>query len=77
MSKDNIQEAVSKNLEKYFRDLGEQQASNIYDMVVQAVEKPMLEMVMTRAESNQSQAADMLGINRNTLRKKLQQHGLL
>jgi len=77
MSKDNIQEAVSKNLEKYFRDLGEQPASNIYDMVVQAVEKPMLEMVMHRADSNQSQAADMLGINRNTLRKKLQQHGLL
>ena len=46
-------------------------------MVVLAVEKPMLEMVMTRADSNQSQAADMLGINRNTLRKKLQQHGLL
>ena len=77
MSKDSIQEAVLKNLEKYFRDLGEQPASNIYDMVVMAVEKPMLEMVMSRADSNQSQADDMLGINRNTLRKKLQQHGLL
>lgn len=77
MSKDNLQEAVSKNLEKYFRDLGEQQASNIYDMVVLAVERPMLELVMMRAESNQSQAAEMLGINRNTLRKKLQQHGLI
>jgi len=77
MSKDNIQEAISKNLEKYFRDLGEQPASNVYDMVLSAVEKPMLEIVMTRAESNQSQAADMLGINRNTLRKKLQQHGLI
>jgi Fis family transcriptional regulator len=69
MSKDSIQDAVHKNLEKYFRDLGEQPASNIYDMVVHAVEKPMLEMVMIRASSNQSQAADMLGINRNTLRK--------
>jgi Fis family transcriptional regulator, factor for inversion stimulation protein len=77
MSKDSIQEAVHKNLEKYFRDLGEQPASNIYDMVVLAVEKPMLEMIMTRTDCNQSQAADMLGINRNTLRKKLQQHGLL
>ena len=77
MSKDSIQDAVSQNLEKYFLDLGEQPASNIYDMVVWAVEKPMLEMVMTRAERNQSQAADMLGINRNTLRKKLQQHGLI
>jgi Fis family transcriptional regulator, factor for inversion stimulation protein len=77
MSKESLQEAVLKNLEKYFRDLGEQPASNIYDMVVNAVEKPMLEVVMTRADSNQSQAAEMLGINRNTLRKKLQQHGLL
>ncbi|MCD6026672.1 MAG: Fis family transcriptional regulator [Solimicrobium sp.] len=77
MSKDNIQQAISKNLEKYFHDLGEQPASNIYDMVVLAVEKPMLEMVMSRAESNQSQAAEMLGINRNTLRKKLQHHGLI
>ena len=50
MSKESIQEAVHKNLEKYFRDLGEQPASNIYDMVVLAVEKkPMLEMVMTHA----------------------------
>jgi len=77
MSKDTIQEAIFKNLEKYFRDLGEQQASNVYDMVVLAVEKPMLEMVMNRTASNQSQAAEMLGINRNTLRKKLQQHGLI
>jgi Fis family transcriptional regulator len=77
MSKDSIQVAIQSNLEKYFHDLGEQPASNIYDMVVLAVEKPMLEMVMTRTERNQSQAADMLGINRNTLRKKLQQHGLL
>ncbi|MBX9899433.1 MAG: Fis family transcriptional regulator [Burkholderiaceae bacterium] len=77
MSKESLQEAVLKNLEKYFRDLGEEPASNIYDMVVNAVEKPMLEVVMTRADSNQSQAAEMLGINRNTLRKKLQQHGLL
>ena len=77
MSQDSIQVAIQSNLEKYFHDLGEQLASNIYDMVVLAVEKPMLEMVMTRTDRNQSQAADMLGINRNTLRKKLQQHGLL
>lgn len=77
MNHDNIQDAVLKNLTTYFQDLGEQPASNIYNMVLLAVEKPMLEMVMSRAAQNQSQAADMLGINRNTLRKKLQQHGLL
>lgn len=77
MSKDSIQDVVKKSLEKYFRDLGEQQPSNVYEMVVLTVEKPILEAVMERAGGNQSLAADMLGINRNTLRKKLQQHGLL
>jgi Fis family transcriptional regulator len=77
MSKDNIQDVVRKSLDKYFRDLGEQEPCNVYDMVVLTVERPILEAVMARAEGNQSHAAEMLGINRNTLRKKLQQHGLL
>ena len=53
------------------------QPHKVYEMVVFTVEKPMLEAVMARANGNQSHAAEMLGINRNTLRKKLQQHGLL
>ena len=77
MSKETIQEVVKKSLEKYFRDLGEQHPSNVYDMVVLTVELPVLEAVMVRAEGNQSLAAEMLGINRNTLRKKLQQHSLI
>jgi Fis family transcriptional regulator, factor for inversion stimulation protein len=77
MSKEHIQEVVKKSLEKYFRDLGEQRPSNVYEMVVLTVEKPILEAVMERAQGNQSHAAEMLGINRNTLRKKLQQHGLI
>ena len=77
MSKEHIQEVVKKSLEKYFKDLGEQRPSNIYEMVVLTVEKPILEAVMERAQGNQSHAAEMLGINRNTLRKKLQQHGLI
>ena len=77
MSKESIQEAVQKSLADYFNDLGEQQPSNVYDMVVHTVEKPVLEAVMARASGNQSQAAEMLGMNRNTLRKKLQEHGLI
>ena len=77
MSKDSIQDVVKKSLEKYFRDLGEQQPTNVYDMVITTVERPIFEAVMERAAGNQSQAAAMLGINRNTLRKKLQQHELL
>ncbi|WP_395822766.1 Fis family transcriptional regulator [Collimonas sp.] len=77
MSKESIQDVVRQSLEKYFKDLGEQPPSNVYDMVISTVEKPVLEAVIARADGNQSHAAEMLGINRNTLRKKLQQHGLL
>ncbi|MBS1169904.1 MAG: Fis family transcriptional regulator [Burkholderiaceae bacterium] len=77
MSKEDIQQVVRKSLEEYFTDLEDQKPSGIYDMLILTVEKPILEVVMARAGGNQSHAADMLGINRNTLRKKLQQHGLL
>jgi Fis family transcriptional regulator, factor for inversion stimulation protein len=77
MSKESIEDVVRKSLDRYFKDLGEQLPTNVYDMVVSTVEKPIFEAVMARADGNQSQAAEILGINRNTLRKKLQQHGLL
>ena len=78
MSKSSsIDDAVTKSLERYFRDLEGTQPSSIYDMVIQAVERPMLEVVMREAHGNQLRASEMLGINRNTLRKKLQQHGML
>ncbi|MEO5669296.1 MAG: helix-turn-helix domain-containing protein, partial [Ramlibacter sp.] len=49
----------------------------MYEMLVKAVEKPLLEVVMSKAEQNQSKAAEWLGLNRNTLRKKLLEHRLL
>jgi Fis family transcriptional regulator len=72
-----IDEAVTKSLEKYFRDLEGTRPAAIYEMVLRAVERPMLEVVMRQASGNQLRASEMLGINRNTLRKKLQQHGML
>ena len=49
----------------------------MYDMLVRAVEKPLLEVVMQHADKNQSRAAEWLGLNRNTLRKKLLEHKLI
>jgi Fis family transcriptional regulator len=46
-------------------------------MIIGAVERPMLEVVMRQAEGNQSKAAQWLGINRNTLRRKLLDHKLI
>lgn len=73
----SIDEAIIRSLEKYFRDLDGQTPSGVYDMVIQAVERPLLEVVMREADGNQVRASEMLGINRNTLRKKLLNHGLL
>ncbi len=69
-----IADSIRKSLERYFKDLDGERPRAIYDMVLKNVEKPMLEAVLNKAEGNQTYAAEMLGINRNTLRKKMQQH---
>ena len=73
----DISACVTGALEKYFRDLDGEMPCAIYDMVLKNVEKPMLEVVMRHADGNQTLAAEMLGINRNTLRKKLTEYDLL
>ena len=67
---------VTKSLKRYLKDLNGETPASLYDMVISQVEKPLLEIIMERADQNQSRAAQMLGINRNTLRKKLRDHGL-
>ena len=77
MSKKHIEECVRASLEGYFADLGGTEPDGMYDMLVRAVEKPLLEVVMAQADNNQSKAAQWLGLNRNTLRKKLLEHKLV
>ena len=67
-----ITECVRRTLEKYFKDLDGERPRTVYDMVLKNVEKPMIEVVLTHAEGNQTVAAKWLGINRNTLRKKIE-----
>lgn len=74
---DQICHAVREALEQYFRDLDGEMPQAIYDMVLSRVEKPMLEVVLDKAQGNQTRAAELLGINRNTLRKKMQEHDLI
>lgn len=73
----DLSKAVISTLEQYFMDLDGEIPSSVYDMVIRCVEKPMLELILLRTEGNQSQAAEILGINRNTLRKKLTEYQLL
>nr|WP_315208247.1 Fis family transcriptional regulator [uncultured Albidiferax sp.] len=77
MSQKSIDECVRASLESYFKDLDGIDPAGMYDMMVRVVEKPLLEVVMAQADYNQSRAAAWLGLNRNTLRKKLLEHHLM
>ena len=75
--KQPLRTSVLTALERYFNDLEGHQPDNVYDMVIGQVEQAMLECVITRTRGNQTRAAEVLGINRSTLRKKLKLYGLL
>ncbi len=76
-SKKHIDECIRASVEQYFKDLRGAEPSGLHELVIGAAEKPLLDVVMRHAEGNQSKAADWLGINRNTLRRKLLDHRLL
>ena len=71
-----IGRTVEKSLDEYFRKLDGETPHGIYDMVITNVERSLIASVMERAKGNQTQAADMLGLNRNTLRTKLTKYGI-
>jgi Fis family transcriptional regulator, factor for inversion stimulation protein len=68
--------AVKESLDDYFKHLDGEPPHAIYDMVLGCVEKPMLEYILNHVGGNQSKAAEILGLNRNTLRKKMAQYNL-
>lgn len=72
-----MSETVARALQDYLDTLGEHDASNIYRLVLDEVERPMLEVMMRYTHGNQSRAAQCMGINRATLRTKLKRHNLL
>jgi Fis family transcriptional regulator, factor for inversion stimulation protein len=77
MSKRHIEDCIRDSLEQYFRDLRGTEPHALHELIISTVEKPMLEVVMRQADGNQSKAAEWLGLNRNTLRRKLLDHRLL
>ena len=74
--KKNLSDNIDTLLDQYFNDLDGDKPTAIYEMVINTVEKPLLLYIMNKTEGNQSKAAKMLGLNRNTLRKKLKQYNL-
>jgi two-component system nitrogen regulation response regulator GlnG len=68
---------VYRFLEAYFKDhQGDLPCSGLYQIVLQEIEKPLIEITLNAVEGNQKKASEILGINRNTLRKKMQDLGL-
>ena len=77
MSSKHLEECIRESLEGYFKDLRGVEPTAMYEMILGVVEKPLLDVVMKHAEGNQSRAAEWLGINRNTLHRKLLDHKLI
>jgi Fis family transcriptional regulator len=67
---------AERALNDYFASLNGHRPARLYNMVLREVEEPLLKAVLDYTEGNQLRAADILGINRGTLRKKLRQFGL-
>ena len=68
--------SVRRAMENYFADLDGHDASNLYELFLSQVEKPMFEVVMRITRGNITRAAEILGLNRGTLRNRLRKYGL-
>jgi Fis family transcriptional regulator, factor for inversion stimulation protein len=77
LRQDTLEQSVLRSLDRYFSDLNGARPHALHELVMQAVERPLLKFAVDRCAGNQSAAADLLGINRNTLRRKLLDYGLL
>ncbi|MCP5142599.1 MAG: DNA-binding transcriptional regulator Fis [Chromatiales bacterium] len=72
-----LRECVRDSVERYFADLdGGEPPTGLYQLLLQEVEAPLLEVVLRECGFNQTRAAQVLGLNRGTLRKKLKEYGL-
>ena len=74
--KNGLSECVHEVMEKYFADLDGHEATDIYELVLGQVEKPLFEVVIEHTQGNLSRASQLLGLNRGTLRSRLKKYGL-
>lgn len=72
----SIHHCVESALNTYFEDLDGHEPYDLYELILSQTEKPLLEVVLKQAQGNITKSAEMLGINRATLRKKLEKYGL-
>ena len=77
ISQQTIRDCVEYSMKNYFRHLDGHDVTDLYQMVIAEVEAPLLAVVLEHTNDNQSRAAELLGLNRGTLRKKMKEYGLL
>ncbi|MFC0178641.1 DNA-binding transcriptional regulator Fis [Thorsellia kenyensis] len=71
-----LRDSVKIAVKNYLAQLNGQDVEDVYELVLSEVERPLLDMVMQYTRGNQTRAANMMGINRGTLRKKLKKYGM-
>ena len=76
-SAEPLRDHVKRTVTEYLNDAKIDEISDTYDLMLLKIEPPLLEAVMEKASNNQSRAAKILGLNRGTLRKKLERHGMI
>ncbi|MBY0475022.1 MAG: Fis family transcriptional regulator [Nitrosomonas sp.] len=74
VKENEIASCIRNAISGYLNDLDGEKPGNIYSMVIQSVEKPLIEVAIQHTHGNQTQASELLGINRNTLRQKMKQY---
>jgi len=72
-----LSKSVEIAVENYFDTMDDQAVTDLYEMVMSEVEAPLLSCVLRHTGNNQSRTAQILGLNRGTLRKKLKKYGML
>jgi Fis family transcriptional regulator len=71
-----LRQHVKNTISRYLKDMGNTTPENLYQLLLAEIEPPLIEEILKRTGGNQSRAADMLGITRNTLRSKMQRYSI-
>ncbi len=71
-----LSHAVKHSIRRFLYELDGAHPNNMYDLVLKQIEQPLFEAILEHTKGNQSRAADLLGLNRGTLRKKLRSYNL-
>ncbi len=73
---ESLEALIAKKLRNSFAQMDVQELNNLYEMVMHQMERPLIRIILEKTRCNQVRAAEILGINRNTLRKKIQVLGI-